>query len=54
MKPGTQWADLLAPSDEPDSWVPVVNEISAGSRDRSTALARLRLGFEQAKQRPAR
>jgi inorganic pyrophosphatase len=31
MKLGKRWIEQIAPSDEPDAWVPVVNEIPSGS-----------------------
>lgn len=31
MKPGKRWVAQIPPSDEPDVWVPMVNEIPAGS-----------------------
>ena len=32
MKPGKRWLKAIAPSDDPDSWVPVVVEIASGSK----------------------
>lgn len=31
MKLGKHWVEHIAPSDEPEQWVPVVNEIASGS-----------------------
>jgi inorganic pyrophosphatase len=31
MKPGKRWVAQIPPSDDPDAWVPVVNEIPSGS-----------------------
>jgi inorganic pyrophosphatase len=31
MKLGKRWVEQIASSDDPDAWVPVVNEISSGS-----------------------
>lgn len=32
MKLGKHWVARIAPSNDPDAWVPIVNEISRGSR----------------------